>query len=86
MEPKGVGVHTPNNQIKIYPTPVNSILFVETQSKENLIIFNYLGIIIDSYNILHGENEINLSAYSPGIYFIKSNKTSSQWIQKIVKQ
>lgn len=86
MEPKGVGVHTPNNQIKIYPTPVNSILFVETQSKEDLIIFNYLGIIIDSYNILPGENEINLSAYSPGIYFIKSNKTSSQWIQKIVKQ
>lgn len=86
MEPKGVGIEVFENQVKIYPNPINSMLFVETQSNESITIYNFLGELMSNFNLLPGENEIDLSVYSPGIYFIKSNNKTNQWIQKIVKQ
>lgn len=76
-----------NPEIKIYPNPVKDILTIElnnqTELKNNKIsIYNSEGNILYSSELENSKQEINISNYPTGIYFIAiENET-----KKIIKE
>lgn len=72
-------------QTVIYPNPVNSILFIESQNSpiDKIEIFNSLGQSVQSLYI--GCEVINVSDLAAGIYFIKLHSNGKTVCKKIIK-
>jgi hypothetical protein len=68
------GIQENNNtdrNIKIYPNPVNSILFIELNKTDQILIFDQLDRVVLSKNLISGRNEINIQTLEKGIYYLK---------------
>ena len=78
-----------NSGIKLYPVPVINMLNVSlpfTLNNTILLIYNINGVEIYSTNITDSITEIDMSNFSPGIYFIKINTPDNGiLIRKILK-
>lgn len=57
-----------NEQLDVYPNPSSTILYIQSKSNVKREFYNSLGQLLFVTN----ENEINVSKYSKGIYYIKS--------------
>ena len=80
-----------DNDWKIYPNPTNEFVIVEgiVDAVTDIIVTNILGENIQKHTIrTNGKfsKEIILSPYPKGMYFIKLQNPSEQYIKKIVKQ
>jgi hypothetical protein len=59
---------SPNReQLKVYPNPVNSVLYIQTTSKLKRELYNYTGQL----KFTTTENKIDVSKYPRGLYFVK---------------
>ena len=54
-------------QLKVYPNPANSILYIQTNSKQKRELYNYTGQLVFTTT----ENKIDVSKYPRGLYFVK---------------
>jgi hypothetical protein len=54
-------------QLKVYPNPAKSVLYVDTKSKENRELYNYIG---QQVYITSG-NKIEVGRFTRGLYFVK---------------
>ncbi len=70
------------SQITIYPNPAHSNFTIESKSETSIVVTNILGETILTQQLQEGKNEIDLSNYANGIYFIKSGNLTF----KIIKQ
>ena len=76
--------------LEIYPNPVSN--FITISSKQNsdgiISIVNSLGVEIFSvrYRELTVPNHINVSDFSPGVYFLQLKTKDNLFIRKLVKQ
>lgn len=83
---KEISGHT----IKIFPNPTKGIVRISMSEvgteATRVIIFNTGGQVMAETQIEGSEGEINLSGYSPGLYFMRIifDGTSSEW--KILKE
>lgn len=83
---KEISGHT----IKIFPNPTKGIVRISMSEVETettrVIIFNTGGQVIAETQLEGSEGEINLSGYSPGVYFMRIifDGTSAEW--KILKE
>ena len=75
------------SSIAIYPNPTNSKINIEVISSEelNIGLYDITGKLLFS-NTMIGSSQINLDAYSSGIYFVKLNDGSRSITKKIIKQ
>ena len=55
------------NKLEVYPNPSSTSLFIKTESMEQRELYNSIGQLLFTTK----ENEINVSKYSKGIYYIK---------------
>ena len=66
------------NSIKLYPNPANNILTISAPNAANMPesydIYSSLGQLISSGNIISTNQNIDISAYAGGMYFIKLYK------------
>ena len=70
---------------ELYPNPVSSKLYVESLSEHfQVSIFNAQGVLVRQYYFSNTKNEINISALSNGIYFIKTEDDYHSQIQKLI--
>ena len=70
----GVGFESNNinTQLKIYPNPSQGNVFIETSASGlNYNILDFTGKVILSNTINHHKEQINLSEFDKGIYFIQ---------------
>lgn len=69
--------------INLYPNPTNNVLNVNLSNDvDNLIIIDVTGKEMTSYsNLNKGLHQINVSEYSNGLYFIKTNNSSQRFIK-----
>ncbi|MBA3705800.1 MAG: T9SS type A sorting domain-containing protein [Bacteroidetes bacterium] len=72
--------------IKIYPNPFNDKILVELNNSDQLIISNYLGQTVYHLTHLTPRQEIDLSSFSRGAYFLIAKSNSSQKVFKIIKE
>ncbi|MCF8297575.1 MAG: T9SS type A sorting domain-containing protein, partial [Saprospiraceae bacterium] len=85
----GVGISEKSKGfIKIYPNPVKELLYINTSddNKYQLKLFNVLGEVLYLNEFKSSEN-IDVSKFAKGIYFLEVNKTSGDFervVRKIV--
>ncbi|MFZ4724267.1 MAG: T9SS type A sorting domain-containing protein [Paludibacter sp.] len=62
-----------NTQLTVYPNPAKNILTIKSSIPDIKIIsiYNCLGNEIDKINIHEGENKLDISTYTQGIYLIR---------------
>ena len=78
-----------NNNLKLYPNPVTSVLTIELEKfEENAIveITNTLGQVIRQKTLSSNIIELSMDDLSSGIYLVKIKIGDSQYVQKVIKQ
>lgn len=78
-----IGENTANKLPRIYPNPANSILYVEAEETTTIKIINLLGATVAMQIMYEGNNNIDVSCFSNGVYFIQA---SNGKITKFVKE
>lgn len=75
-----------NNAFKLYPNPVNDILYLEGNAQiQSIIIYDVLGqIVLNGEG--KGERQINVSKLIKGIYFISIQTGNRLWKTKFLKE
>ena len=85
--PGGVGcAELMINNLKIYPNPARDFVKVSTDNRQQstVRVYNYLGMLIDEFEMSSDEMEINVSEYNSGVYFINISNEESNITKKIV--
>jgi Secretion system C-terminal sorting domain len=65
-----------SGKLKVYPNPANNIIFIETKSIQKRELYNSMGQLVCSTS----DNNINVSRYGRGFYFVKVGSA----VQKII--
>ena len=68
----------------VYPNPSSNFLFINSSLETNYSLFSILGKQVVVGNLSQGENTIDTSALSSGIYFLKINTTKGTEKFKII--
>jgi PKD repeat protein len=68
-----------------YPNPTTGNLFIETEQEAGISIFNNLGRILVCKKILKPKDEVDLSQFSPGLYFMKVEAGLVSKVVRIIK-
>jgi len=73
-------------QINIYPNPASDKIYVEWPSSNNLsiAIYNIMGQHVFSTKLLKEKNDINISNFSSGLYFVNVTDGNNIVIKKII--
>jgi hypothetical protein len=58
----------------VYPVPANKQVYIKTQGVATIVLSDAAGKLLLE-RIINGTGTINVSAYSPGTYFIKNSAT-----------
>ncbi|MCL2247062.1 MAG: M6 family metalloprotease domain-containing protein [Lentimicrobiaceae bacterium] len=69
---------------KIYPNPTKEFLHIvrPTADHARIQIYNHLGTLINSFEINEMESTINVATLAHGLYFIKLNSFTQQFIKE----
>ncbi len=75
-------------EVSIFPNPTNDFLRIDFGKKQNngssIYLFNSLGQMVFSKNVKNKMEEINVSTFPKGIYFIKIMDGKSELVKRIV--
>lgn len=71
-----------NNVISIYPNPVSDILNINLAQPSIINIYTVNGNVVYSQIISAEMTTIDISNYSPGIYFVKAGNITTKLIKK----
>jgi hypothetical protein len=76
------------NQLKVYPSPVNDLLYVssETNTIDSLKIVDFNGRTVKQLSVNNQNAEINVSDLTAGVYMISIETENGSTVQKFVKQ
>ena len=78
-----LGVNDFKNNIKIYPSPASDFVYVKSNKKLEIIIFDILGKEI---NRLLFQDKVDVSYLNKGIYFLKILDGANSSTYKIIKE
>lgn len=75
----------PAADISFYPNPVRASLYLKSQSSapQQLGLYNLRGQVLKKIILSKGETELDLSALSPGVYFLHSKGMKSRRFVKL---
>ena len=71
-----------NSDVKIFPNPVRNIMNIELSSDANMKILNSVGATVFTRKLNSGNNSIDVSYLTNGVYYLTDNKGS---VWKIIK-
>ncbi len=74
-----------NSELKLYPNPVEKILFTEYQPPYTITIINASGMIVGEMNSNTRGTSIDLSCFASGIYFIQLKNEKGISYHRIAK-
>jgi len=80
----GIEPNPTSNKFRIYPNPVDNVLFIKSSSSsdENAVIYDCLGIVKERLYIQNNYKELNISNYQKGIYFVRIGSNVSRFIKQ----
>ena len=62
---------TGDTTLEVFPNPSSTMLYIKSSSKDNRELYNSIGQLLFTTK----ENEINVSRYSTGVYYLKVANT-----------
>lgn len=73
--------------LSIYPNPTNGnvVISLPTADEGNLSIYDAQGKLVSALNVVKSGDEVNLSAFAPGVYTFKININDKLHIERIIK-
>jgi hypothetical protein len=71
--------------LRIFPNPVTDILTVINQKAAEIKVYNELGMLVIEKDLKAGTNEVNVTALSNGVYFIKTTSEKTETVTRFVK-
>lgn len=74
------------SEFKVFPNPVKNNLNIENSEKTLINLYNFEGKKLESYNFESGENIIDLSKYSSGIYLLEYEFKQERKVKKIIRE
>ncbi|MDD3739966.1 MAG: T9SS type A sorting domain-containing protein [Bacteroidales bacterium] len=81
----GINTFVTDN-VKVYPNPTNSELFVEISENADAQIIDALGRVVSDFNLFEGLNAVDISDFADGVYYLKINYyNQKQNIVKLIK-
>jgi len=82
-----LGIEDQNdNAIKFYPNPINDIITIYSRERATFSVVDIKGQNILNGILTEGENRLDLSNLTSGLYFIKMKVINRENIMKILKQ
>ena len=78
----GINSNDISKGMNIYPTAATSVLNVESAKATSAQIFNGNGVLMEKVELREGNNQINISHYTAGVYILKTNEHTSRFIKK----
>ena len=81
--------HITNNGIEVYPNPANDVLYFklpENSQNRSIEIYDNLGRLLITNELLGWENTIDVSGLKQGNYFVRFTSDSEQWSEWFVKE
>jgi hypothetical protein len=73
------------NRFEIYPNPAENNLYISTDENVNQInIYNIVGVLV--YSEQDFNNNIDLSNFNSGVYFIKISTDKGEITKRFIKQ
>ena len=84
-KPSATGDFINNEQVAIYPNPVNKELFIESSVKGLLSIYNQTGQKAGDFSLGIGKTEIDFGNFNNGIYLLRVATHNKTFIKKVVK-
>jgi len=85
-----IGIKDAKNQearLKVYPNPASTIINVELGIKNEtatVSIENMLGQIVSMQQTTQQLNQIDISVFVPGVYFVKLSVDGKMYVQKVI--
>ena len=71
--------------VAIYPNPTKNLLYIDNIELDQISVYNNLGALIKEFKTNNElKNQIDLSNFSKGFYFIKLEKNQNSVLKKIV--
>jgi hypothetical protein len=74
------------NKFSVYPNPSSNIIHLNSNLDANYKLISILGKQVANGNISIGDNLIDISIFSSGVYFLKINTLKGTEILKIIKE
>lgn len=71
------------NFVTFFPNPVYSQMTIRTPGKMKVYIHNLHGQLMDQYELVKGDNVVEVGHLIPGVYILKTNKTGESY--RIIK-
>ncbi|GAA4270060.1 T9SS type A sorting domain-containing protein [Hyunsoonleella aestuarii] len=72
--------------ISIYPNPTNNIMHLKLTTGANYSLINPLGKVVSKGELIAGENQINVTNLTNGIYFLKVKSVLGDLTKKVLKK
>lgn len=84
------GVEEQMGDLKIYPNPVEEVLYIELMNSggASWILYDVNGRVFNSGELMSGKkkNQIDMSSYTKGIYFISLKTNQKSIIKEVLKR
>lgn len=71
-----INIESHKSDLDIFPNPVQNVLFIKTESNERRELYNFLGQLLFTTK----ENEVDVSKYSSGLYYIKCGSQTKKFV------
>jgi hypothetical protein len=82
----GLAELTTGGELRIYPNPVKEMFTIKTDEPAILKIYNQLGMLIREDQLLvPGRQDIDVSAFSAGIYYAVLLNSSGKKVAQVIK-
>jgi len=70
-----------STKISIYPNPANSYVYISVPEKLNAAIYDATGRRVRVLNLNAGLNQIDVTAFAKGLYFVRAGEKSSSFVK-----
>ncbi len=74
------------SSVDVYPNPTTGKVTVAISSEAQVVIMNMIGEVLSTEKVSSGLNQIDLSAYANGIYFVNIIQNNSSKAIKLIKE
>jgi hypothetical protein len=72
------------SNVAIYPNPASTIVHIVNAEQASVEVFDILGKIVVSEDVISANQKINVSALTSGTYFIKISKETKVSVEKLI--
>ncbi len=74
-------------QSAVYPNPVKDILFIDNKDEfQEVQIITLSGKVVKQQEVVKGVNEVNMTEFKAGMYFVALSKEEGRYTMKVMKK